>query len=451
MKLRNKINLYTAVLFTALLILMNVSIYYLFNNLIIGSELTTAKEEIRKTAVVFNESLGTIEEMKLLRSYLPIEGMIRIVPEDPTNTSAVTSLHEKDLSKLKAEYYAGEVSGRLVLHSRIYAFNSIPIILPDGNVANLQVTKSFEAAINNLHTLRLVLIIVTLIAVVPVFISSRLLSNLVLNPITSMIKTMSEIKESGQFKHIPLEQKSNDELSQMGDTFNHMIDLIEANFEKQKQFVSNASHELKTPLTVIESYASLLKRRGLKEPELFHESVEAIHSEAIRMRELTEQLLLLAKHNEQWNLDIIDVDLTEFLKQTVSAFQNAYNRHITLQLKDSSTLIIQTDEQKLKQLMFIFLDNARKYSDEKITVSAGLENEKAFIRIVDRGIGIPERDLAKVFDRFYRVDEARSRKSGGSGLGLALAKEIADAINVQLVLTSKEREGTTVTLYLAKL
>ncbi len=449
MKLRNKINLYTAVLFTALLILMNVTIYYLFNHLIIGSELTIAREESKKAADVFNESLGTIDETKLLRSYLPIEGMIRIVREDGLNTP-VTSLNEKDLSSLKAEYYSGEINEKIVLHNRVYAFNSIPIILPDGNVANLQVTKSIEPAINNLHSLRLVLILVTFIAIIPVFISSRLLSNLVLNPITSMIKTMSEIKESGQFKHLPFEGKSRDELSQMGDTFNHMIDLLEANFEKQKQFVSNASHELKTPLTVIESYASLLKRRGLQEPELFHESVEAIHSEAIRMRELTEQLLLLAKHNEQWNLEIRNVHLAEFLKQTVNAFETAYNRPITLELDDCSTLIIQTDESKLKQLLFIFLDNARKYSDEKIIVAAGLENNKVCIRIIDRGIGIPERDLPKIFDRFYRVDEARSRKSGGSGLGLSLAKDIADAINVELILKSQEREGTTVTLYLAK-
>lgn len=451
MKLRNKINLYTAVLFTVLLILMNVSIYYLFNNLLIGSELTNAKEEVKKSAVVFNESLGTIEEKKLLRSYLPIEGMIRIVPEDRLNTLTVTSLHEKDLNNLKADYFPGEISEKMELNNRIYAFNSIPILLPDGNVANLQVTKSLETAMNNLYTLRLVLIIVTLIAIIPVFISSRLLSNLLLNPITSLIKTMSEIKESGQFKHIPMQEESKDELYQMGHTFNHMIDLLEANFDKQKQFISNASHELKTPLTVIESYASLLKRRGLKEQEIFHESVEAIHSEAIRMRELTEQLLLLAKHNEQWTLKMSKVDLVQFLKQTVSAFQKAYNREITLHFEDSSKLIVDTDEQKLKQLLFIFLDNARKYSDEIITVSAGLENNKVCIRIKDRGIGIPEHDLAKVFDRFYRVDKARNRKSGGSGLGLSLAKEIADAINVELNLSSKEQVGTTVTLYLSAL
>ncbi|MFO1442714.1 HAMP domain-containing histidine kinase [Bacillus sp. Bva_UNVM-123] len=446
MKLRNKINLYTSVLFTVLLLLMNISIYYLFNNLLVNSALETAKGEIKKSAAVFNESLGTIEEKKLLRSYLPMEGMIKIVGADKIYTTFTTTPNEIDLSKMKNEFYEGEISKKIIFQKRIYAFNSMPIILPNGDVANLQITKSMETVIDNLYTLKLVLILVTLLALIPVFISSRLLSNLVINPVISMIKTMSEIKESGQFKHLPLEEKSKDELYQMGNTFNHMIDLLEMNFEKQKQFVSNASHELKTPLTVIESYASLLKRRGLNEQDLFHESIEAIHSEAVRMRDLTEQLLLLAKHNEQWNIEWKEINISDFLKQTVKAFQNAFNRNVILELKDNTEIIVKTDEKKLKQLLFIFLDNARKYSDKSITVTAFTENNKAFVQITDRGVGIPESDLSKVFDRFYRVDQARSRKSGGSGLGLSLAKELADAIHVHIELNSKENEGTTVTL-----
>ncbi|WP_066295109.1 sensor histidine kinase [Bacillus sp. FJAT-29937] len=446
MKLSNKINLNTAVLFTFLLVIMNISIYFLFNNLLINSELETAREEMKMTSMTFNKYLETIPEKELLRSYLPVEGMILIVRPDTKKSSAVTSLNEKELSKQNVEYYTGEVSKEVIINKRAYAFHSMPIILPDGNIANLQITKSLEKSIENLQTLRLVLIMVTMLALIPVFISSRLLSNLLIKPVTSMIKTMSEIKESGQFKRLPLEEGSKDELYQMGETFNHMIDLLEANFEKQKQFVSNASHELKTPLTVIESYASLLKRRGLKEPELFNESIEAILSESIRMREMTEQLLLLAKHNEQWNLKLTNINLIDVLKQTVKGFQNAYNRDVVIEGEQLTSISVTTDEQKLKQLLFIFLDNARKYSDDMITIAVGLDKNEAYIKIIDRGLGIPEEALSKVFDRFYRVDQARSRKSGGSGLGLSLAKEIADAIDVRVMLESKENTGTTVTL-----
>ena len=117
----------------------------------------------------------------------------------------------------------------------------MPIILHDGSVAKFQFTKSMETAAENLSTLRLVLVMVTVLALIPVLISSRILSNLITMPVVSMINTMTEIRQSGQFKRLKLQRKSKDELYQMGETFNHMIDLLEINFEKQEQFVSNAS------------------------------------------------------------------------------------------------------------------------------------------------------------------------------------------------------------------
>ena len=197
------------------------------------------------------------------------------------------------------------------------------------SVGNLQVIKSIQGAVHDFSILRLVLLITTIMVLIPVFISSKLLSNVITKPITSLIDTMTDIRKSGHFKRIKMEGNSKDELHEMGETFNHMIDLLESNFEKQEQFVSNASHELRTPLTIIESYASLLKQRGQKEPEIFHESVEAIHSESIRMKEMIEQLLLLAKHEEEWKINMECIELGKHVQQTVKAFEKAYHREIT--------------------------------------------------------------------------------------------------------------------------
>ena len=449
MKLRNKINLFTAVLFAALLILMNIAVYFTFSKLILDSELNIAEKEMEKTSIDIGKALGSIPEAELLRSYVPLNGMIEIVTADNRSLSPVASPTELSLAKRNSKYNQGEVSNFIVFQKRFYTFESMPIILLDGNVANLQITKSIKTATDNLKILRLVLILVTLLALIPVVVSSRVLSKLITDPVTSMTKTMREIRQSGLFKRLTLEEKSKDELFQMGETFNHMIDLLETNYEKQKQFVANASHEFKTPLTIIESYASLLKRRGLNEPDLFAESIEAIHSEAIRMKEMTEQLLLLAKHHEQWNIQKVSLNLGDFLDQTVNTFQSAYNREIHLKLEISPHITVVTDESKLKQLLFILLDNARKYSDETITVIAGMKDGAAFIKVADKGIGIQSHELPKVFDRFYRVDKARTRKKGGSGLGLSLAKEIADAIGVNIQLESEEGVGTTATLFLS--
>ncbi|MEK0289061.1 HAMP domain-containing sensor histidine kinase [Caldifermentibacillus hisashii] len=446
MKLKNKINLYTSVLFIGLLIFMNITIYLLFKNLMVASEISTTEQEFDNITAGVISSLGTVATDNLLRAYVPIDGKIQLVASDGKNLAMSVSPSEKKLSKQETVFYDKEVTKEITLDENHYYFYSLPVIWTDSSIANLQVTKSIETAYDQSETLRFILFAVTFVATIPIIVSSQLLGKLIMDPITALTKTMKEITKSGQFKRIPMNQQTKDELEQMGKSFNHMIDLLETNFTKQEQFVSNASHELRTPLTVIESYASLLKRRGIDKPEIFHEAVDAIHAEAVRMREMTEQLLLLAKPNEQWNLDFRSLSLTLITEATTKSFEQAYGREIALNVTEEVVVI--SDEQKLKQLLYIILENAVKYSEEIITVTIGKQNKKGFIRVSDKGIGIPEEDLPKIFDRFYRVDQARSRKYGGTGLGLSLAKEIANAIHAKIEVESSLGAGTNVTIRL---
>ncbi|RBP92399.1 HAMP domain-containing protein [Cytobacillus firmus] len=445
MNLRKKIYLYTTVLFAVLLLIMNIAVYAVFSKLIYENEQAAISNEMANITKIAQSSIGEVPETELLRALVPTSGMVRLVqPDNKAVTS--TSLDEKALSEIPAEYISSELIKTMESDKKVYMFASAPVILPDGEIGSFQLTRSMESAEKILRTLRFVLGIATVLAMIPVLISSAILSKFITRPVATMTATMKEIRKSGQFKRLELEGKSQDELHQMGETFNHMIDLLESNYEKQKLFISNASHELKTPLTVIESYSSLLKRRGLKEPELFNESIEAIHSEALRMKEMTEQLLLLARHDDQWMLDLKLIDLNRFLTQVIRTYGDAFKRTIQLEFSLAGNTFIQTDENKLKQLLFIFLDNARKYSDDVIRVTARAEKSEVYIRIEDRGMGIPEKDLPRVFDRFYRVDEARNRKTGGSGLGLSLAKEIADALGVEIRLESTEGVGTAASI-----
>lgn len=446
MRLSNKIHLYSSVLFVVLLVLLNLFIYMLFSNQTMDSELAKIKSATENIASNITQAAGRIPAEDLLRAYVPMDGMIRIVSNEEMSLFVVTSSSEVGLSQSPVMRYAEQRSQVIAHEGRNYALVSIPLIWQDGQVVNLQVTESLQTIESNLKVLRNVLVIVTLVAMVPVFLSGRLLSNLITRPIVSMIRTMQEIRRSGRFKRLELQKRSRDELYEMGETFNQMIELLETHFEKQEQFVANASHELKTPLTVIESYASLLKRRGLEQPDLFEEALDAIHSEAVRMRELSQQLLLLAKHDEQWNLNKERLDLKKLVSSSAKAFHNAYGRDI--EVAAAQPVKGYSDEKKLKQLIFIFLDNARKYSEDKIVLYVGRISNGAYIRIEDRGIGIPGHELEKVFDRFYRVDKARSRKDGSAGLGLALAKEIAEAIGARIELDSLEGAGTTVTIVL---
>lgn len=448
MRLRSKIHLYSSVLFAVLLIVMNLSTYYMFSQLSVNNQLDRAEAEALQIANGMRQAAGEIPTQDLLRGYVPVDGMIRMIGPNGMGLPPVTSGSQQHLSKQKATY---DTTKRVQVMDDLdqrYVTVSVPVIWSDGEVMNVQVTESMQSTMDTLQVLRVVLVIVTCIALIPVLFSIRLLGRLIIKPISAMTLTMKEIRRSGRFNRLELEGQSKDELMEMGMTFNDMIELLENNYKKQEQFVSNASHEFKTPLTIIESYASLLKRRGLDRPELFHESIEAIHSEAIRMKEMTEQLLLLAKHKEQWNISIEKLNISELAMGSAKSFRNAYRREIDVEGKQQ--VFGYTDENKLKQLMFIFLDNSQKYSDDRIVVEVGSLEGEGYIRIIDRGIGIASDKLPHVFDRFYRVDEARTRQSGGVGLGLSLAVEIAEAIGVRIKLHSVEGEGTTAEIWMEK-
>lgn len=483
MRLGSKIHLYSSVLFAVLLILMNVSVYIAFSQQIVQHEMQRAEAEGYKAATSIRDAAEMIPAEDLLRSFVPVSGMIRIVREQGVEPAPVTSLSEAALSDWRPAYSTTFMMQMHDLEGKRYISVSVPVIWTNGEIMNVQFTESIEATMGTLNMLRVVLLVVTVISLIPVLLSGRLLSRLIMRPIEMMTRTMNDIRRSGRFRRLALQEKGGDELVDMGHTFNAMIDLLESNYEKQQQFVSNASHELKTPLTIIESYASLLKRRGAERPELLEESVNAIHSEAIRMKELTEQLLMLASPKEQWKLELSEVDLEELSREAARAFSKAYHREVAVgqrsfEMSDEGQFVVSdgadttaeqaklanqaldkpaeqpiigyTDEQKLRQLLFIFLDNARKYSEESIAITVGLRGEEAYIRVVDRGIGIPKKDLPRVFDRFYRVDEARNRSSGGSGLGLALGAQIAEALGIRLELDSVEGLGTTVTLWIPR-
>jgi signal transduction histidine kinase len=449
MKLQNKIHMYTSLLLAVLLVAINLSIYFLFSQLSIDSRKDQVEAAAQNMIRGIQRAPVSVAAADLLRAYVPLDGMLRLVKPEGDFLPPITSSSEQSLSLIKGGYDETRQVRVITHENNRYILVSVPMIWTNGEVVNLQVTESLKPTMQTLQVLRIVLIAVTGIALIPVVISGRLLGKLITHPITSMISTMKEIQRSGKFKRLPLNSSSQDELVEMGETFNGMIELLERNFVQQEQFVSNASHELKTPLTIIESYASLLKRRGLQHPKIFAESVEAIHSEAVRMKEMAEQLLLLARNEEQWNVVLEPVRLTKVAGELKSTFENAFGREVQLEMK--ADCIGYTDENKLKQLLFIFLDNARKYSDEPVRLTIGATDDTAqqpCISITDWGIGIPENKLSKVFDRFYRVDEARSREEGGAGLGLSLAKGIAEAIHAQIGLESIQGSGTTATIIL---
>ena len=445
MKLKAKINVYTVGMFILLLILLNFMVFFSFNRMMLEKEVERSYAETLKTVKGINESDETIKIQDLLRAYLPVDGMFKTVSNDGKTMTTITDPDMQHVRNMPTQFYPEERNDIIKIDGISYIFISVPIITEKGDIANLQLVESLEATMSVLNTLKLILIVVTIISTILVFISSQILSNIISKPILSMLKTMGEIQKSGKHKQIQLQKRSKDELYQMGETFNAMIEQLEKNYENQEQFIMNASHELKTPLTVIESYSDLLKRRGMEETELFEESIEAIHSEAIRMRELTQQLLLLTKNDAIWKMKMESISMMGMLNEVIRYFHSAFQCEIELLIRENIDVFV--DQQKFKQLLYIFIENACKYSEGTVQIEVGQYNdEKGWLTISDDGIGIPTEDLDKVFDRFYRVDKARARKTGGFGLGLSLAKEIAGVMDIEIKMSSEEGKGTKVKL-----
>lgn len=447
MKLKHKIHLSSTLLMFFVLLILAVVIYYSFSSLAYETEVERLESEVEVMVAKFNANNNEELPDNILRAYVPVDGLIK---EKNRSSGLLNTIIQDPSVSVEFPNDVADTSGHMAVEGEQFAYVTAPVIWPGGEVVELIVAQSLREVTANLATLRLVLVSVTLLSMIPIFLSSALLGRVLTRPIEGLTGTMRRIQRDGSFEKLrdgsfeklPVAGESRDELSQMGVTFNEMIGLLEENYRKQEEFVSNASHELKTPLTVISSYADLLQRRGSQDPALQGEALTAIRTETERMRQLIEQLLHIARRS-QAQMDWQKTDLEPVLRQVMTAMNASYDREFRLQ--SQQPLIVETDVQQLKQLLYILLDNARKYSEASVDMEAGTDGA-VYIKIRDYGVGIPKESLPHVFERFYRVDKARSRETGGFGLGLSLAKELADSLHLQLEIDSIEQLGTTVTI-----
>lgn len=235
------------------------------------------------------------------------------------------------------------------------------------------------------------------------------------------------------------------ELKDLASVINAMLDRIEASYESQKQFVSDASHELRTPIAVIQGYSNLLNRWGTTNEEVLHESIDAIQNEARSMQDLVEKLLFLSRHDKKtlkltkkrFNMRKVVEDM---IKETRLV---ADNRIILSPLLED--VIVYGDKQSLKQAIRIFIENAVKYTHDgdEIVIQCEKIDGDCVITIQDSGIGMTQKDIDHIFDRFYRSEYVRNQNISGHGLGLSLAKLIILAHTGKIKVRSQFKKGTS--------
>ncbi|MBU3157262.1 HAMP domain-containing histidine kinase [Clostridium estertheticum] len=272
-------------------------------------------------------------------------------------------------------------------------------------------------------------------------------SKKMLLPIKNMTKATRAISINALEKRLNV-STSHDELKQLAETFNEMLNRIQNSYEMQNQFVSDASHELRTPIAVIQGYANMLYRWGKDDKAVLDESITAIKSESYNMQQLVEKLLFLARSDKKTqkvykeNFCINEL-INEIIKETklIDA-----NHEISSDINEE--LSIYADKNLLKQALRIFIDNSIKYTPigGTIKLNSYIKNSNLTIEIIDTGIGIAKNDLPHIFTRFYRCDKSRAKESGGTGLGLSISKWIIGKHNGSILVESELEMGTKITI-----
>lgn len=449
MSLRIRLIVLSAAWLIFILVLFNSLLYWLIVN-------STAKSE---KELLFGKAQSILEERNiqdpgywgdpdLLKEYLVSDELIRIVDMDGAIRQQLSSnetlAEQPPRVVLRESYY---ISRR---EKTRYLYVQVPIFAVGEQIGVLEIARVLTKWSLYINALTSGVVLMTIGAVFISVIGSLFYTRFLLQPLRQLNSTMQLIQQSGTFRKLDKEFTVRaDELGRLGITFNEMIARLEELVQRQKRFVADASHELRTPLTIIESYADMLKRWGGGDPEIRQEAVEAILGEAHRLKGLVGSLMQLAESEQEDWLQLTTIELLAVIRSAASAMEVAFDRMIRVE-SASAAVPMTGDPEKLKQLLLILLDNAIKYSSKPIRVKVTPAGDTVEVQVIDRGIGLEEHVLPFIFDRFFRTDRARTRQTGGFGLGLSIAKSIVERHGGTIEMTSRPGRGTIVTVTLPR-
>ena len=318
------------------------------------------------------------------------------------------------------------------------------IIIPHATGMGLYVIYDLTDTLIVWTCLMAALMVMDLLRMIYFLRKNRRLDKRVLAPIRDITDMAATLSASNLSNRINVAGMKN-ELKELATVINTMLDRIERSYNSQKQFVSDASHELRTPIAVIQGYVNMLRRWGKDDKTVLDEGINAIAQETASMKELVESLLFLARHDkktlmmEMSSFDVLDV-VSELHKEAVMVTPED-----TFVLSPSDHCVVEADRGMIKQVMRILCDNAVKYTPKGGTITIGVQRRPGgcTLSLSDTGPGIAPEELPKIFERFYRSDSARKAESSGHGLGLSIARIIVVAHGGKLRVRSKVGAGTT--------
>lgn len=333
---------------------------------------------------------------------------------------------------------------------------TLPVIENNHVTRIVQVASSLEDVENALHTLFVILLISVPSALLLASVGGQFLANKALKPVDHITQTARLITSQNLNQRIN-PPRVKDEISRLIETFNEMISRLDKSFHHMKQFSSDASHELKTPLTILKGEVEVALRKGRPAQE-YEQILRSNLEEINRLSTIVDDLLMLSRTDlEQLPLQKENIRLSEILNDVVAQVDIlAAPKQIHIQTENSDgEITILGDPLRIRELFLNLIENGIKYTPEKGSISITLETEItsdrttdasngfAKITVSDTGIGIAKKDQERIFDRFFRVDKARSREMGGSGLGLSICKWIVEAHQGKISVESELGKGSS--------
>ncbi len=427
---------------TFAVILLSLSFLYILRSFVQASQ--TA--EMKKACLDLYENEFNMDAFPYYLSFIAydIESQEIIATNDPflpllkdTEGKAVHHF-EKDF------FYDGDLD--VLYYGETYKLAGRDIVIAvSENIENDSFSKIFPQLPSSLLLMSLPVLLLS-------FLFSLFLTKHTIKPVVKITRTARSMTIDNLDGQLPLTGQG-DEIDELSVAFNDLFLRIKADFDRERQFSSDVSHELNTPLTVISGQANLLLRWGKENPEQLEKSLNAIKDEAKSMHIIIENLLQISRiESRRIKPQLCEVDICELLQRVKEEFASVYPEASFEILSDSEgDVLLETDPEMLHQILTVFVSNSMKFAGDKCNVRLGFERTadgQIIITESDDGPGISEEALPHVFERFYRADEAHTRSAGGSGLGLAIAKTLAEALGAGISAGTAEPHGALFTLTL---
>lgn len=350
---------------------------------------------------------------------------------------------------LHGDAWEGTVTAKDGLDVRVY---SLPLLDKGKVYAVLQIGESLTSLSTTLRSAVIELLIIGLFVLLLSLIGSYWLAARSFAPVKKMTSIARRIEAGDLHERVPV-PRTQDELQTLALTFNAMIERLEKSFARQQRFVADASHELRTPVAAIRSMTDVTLAHTVPvTPSEYMTVLHDVNAEAERLGHLINDLLVLARVDEhKVPLEREEVQLDRLVVDVAATMELlATEKNITLEVEAGEPAIVLGDEARLIQVIMNLIDNAITYTNAggKIILRVQLKSENVYLSISDSGIGIAPEHLEHIFERFYRVDPARSRAAGGTGLGLAIVDWVVHAHDGTISVQSQVGQGTTFTVRL---